>query len=174
LVSGGNCGEPSLGCAGGVAGVQGHRGGGAAGPGGGERQPHGRGSGLGAVGRAPGLAGAVEGQPAPGEQLEAVRSPAGRNEGQLLTTGTAEEQLGGTAGLPALEQDVGEPRRGPGCDETFIKVMREFDALPRGGERDVQIAGGDPSKRPASMAPSRSSVASASLPRTYQTLGRTG
>src|SRR5262249_58925944 len=35
-------------------------------------------------------------------------------------------------------------------------------------------AGGDPSKRPASMAPSRSSVAPASLPRTYQTLGRTG
>ena len=136
-----------------VAGIERDGGDGPAGPGGGEGELHGRCDPLGKSRRAPGLAGAIEGQPAPGEQLEAVRPPAAWNERQLLTAGTAEEQLDGPAWLPGLEQDAGEPGRGPGCDETFVKVAGEFDALLCGGERDVQIAGGECDDGPVEQVP---------------------
>src|SRR5262249_29654112 len=82
---------------------------------------------LGKGRRAPGLGAATHDQPPPGEQLEAARSPAAWNERQLLTAGTAEEQLDGPAWLPGLEQDIGEPRRSPCCDETFVKITGESE-----------------------------------------------
>jgi hypothetical protein len=116
---------------------------------------HGRCHHLGASRRAPGLGGAVEGQPAPGEQLEAVCPPAAWNERQPRTAGSAEEQLDGSVWLPGLEQDTGEPRRGPRCDKAFVEVAGEFDALLCGGQREVQIAGGECDDGPVEEVPSK-------------------
>ena len=143
MVSGGGGGEPPLGCVGGVAGVQGHGGGGAIGPGGGEGKLHGRGCGLGAGGCALGLGAAVEREPAAGEQLKAIGPPAAGDEGLLLAARAAEEQLGGTVGLPGFEKDPGEPDGRPGRDEAFVEVAREVGALLCGGQRGVEVAGGD-------------------------------
>src|SRR5262249_50695727 len=133
---------------GGATGTERDLGEGSVGPRGSEGKLHGRCHHLGKSCRAPGLAGAIEGQPTPGEQLEEVRPPAAWNEPQLLITGTAEEQLYGSVWLHGLEHDAGESCGGPGCDEPFVKVAREFDALLRGGERDVQIADGERDEGP--------------------------
>src|SRR5262249_44521711 len=148
-------GQRSFRSEGSVTGIERDGGDGSVGPRGGEGELYGRRHHLGKSRRAPGLAGAIEGQPAPGEQLEEVRPPAAWNERQLLTTDTAEEQLDGLAWLPGLEQDVGEPGRGPRCDEAFVEVARELDALLRGGERDVQIAGGQCDDGPVEEVPSK-------------------
>ncbi len=109
----------------------------------GEGKPHGRCRDLGKTGCALGLAAAIQRQPTPREQLEAVRPPAAGDERQLLTTGAAEEQLDGSVWLPGFEQDAGEPHRSPGRDEAIVEVARELDALLCGGEREVEIADGD-------------------------------
>ena len=85
---------------------------------------------------------AIQREPAPCEQLEAVRPPTAGDERQLLTAGAAEEHLDGSVRLPGLEQDAGEPHRSPGRDEAVVEVARELDALLCGSERDVQIADG--------------------------------
>ena len=129
-----------------------------------------------------GLAAAIQRQPTPCEQLEAVYPPAAGDERQVAATGAAEKQLDGSVKLRGFEQDNSEPHRSPGGDEAVVEVAGELDRLLCGGERDVEIAGGkcddgaieevpgqrrrDPSRRPASIAPSRSSAASPSLPRT--------
>src|SRR5262249_1232099 len=98
---------------------------------------------LGAGGRAVGLAAAVECEPAAREQLKAIGPPATWDEGLLLTTGTAEEQLGGTVGLPRFKEDPGEPYGRPGRDEAFVEVGGEVDALLCGGHGGGEVAGGD-------------------------------
>ena len=162
-------------------------GGGPIGPGGSEGKPHGSCRRLGKRGGALGLAAAIQRQPTPCEQLEAVRPPTAGDECQLLTTARPRSSSTARSGCPGLEQDTAAAAA-PGRDEAVVEVARELDRLLCGSEREVEIADGSvrrerlkrfparagriPSRRPASMAPSRSSAASAHLPRTYQILGR--
>ena len=127
--------------------MQSYGGGGTIGPGSREGKSYGRCRDLGKTGCALGLAAAIERQPTPREQLEAVRPPAAGDERQLLTTGAAEKQLDGSVWLPGLEQDGSEPHRSPGRDEAFVEVARELDGLLCGSERDVEIADGELRRR---------------------------
>jgi hypothetical protein len=57
--------------------------------------------------------------------------------------------------LPGLEQDAGEPCCGPRRHETFVEVAREFDAFLCGGERDVQVVGGECDDGPVKQVPGK-------------------
>jgi hypothetical protein len=88
-----------------VTGIERDGGDGSVGPGGREGELHGRCHRLGQSRRAPSVAGAIEGQPAPGEQLEAARPPATRDERQLLGLGGHEwvdAAVSGAIGLVAV------------------------------------------------------------------------
>ena len=95
---------------------------------------------LGQSARPLSLVAAIHRQPAPCEQLETVRPPAAGDVRQLSSPGAVKEQLDRSVRLSGFEQDCGEPHRGPGRDEAFVKVARELEAFLCGGERDLQIA----------------------------------
>src|SRR5262249_42751502 len=78
-------------------------------------------------------AAAVERKPAAREQLKAIDPPATGDEGLFLAASAAEEQLGGTAGLPGLKKDPGESYGRPGRDEAFVEIARTVDAFLCGG-----------------------------------------
>ena len=94
-----------------------------------EGKPHGRCRDLGKTGCSLSLASAIQRQPTPCEQLEAVRPPAAGDERQLLAAGRGEEQLQGLVRLPGFQQRTREPHGSPGRDEAFVEVTGEVDAL---------------------------------------------
>ena len=132
----------SVGGAGRVAVVQGDRRGGSVGPGGSERQLHGRGRGGSASGRALGLVSPSEREPAARQQFEAVRPPAAGDERQLLTAGRAEEQLDGLSRLPGFEQNAGEPTAAQAATKPSSRSRARSTLSCAVVDGEVQIADG--------------------------------
>ena len=91
--------------------------------------------------------GFVECEPTPGEEFEAVDSPAAGNEGQFLAAGALGQGFDRPSRLAGLEQGSGEHGSGPGRDETLIEPVRQIHALLAGLESCFDVACRERSER---------------------------